>query len=129
MNILGFNHIGINVKNYEESFHFYKNILKLKLQKKVKMSDCTITYFLLDNGQRIELFDYYGNNKSIQIEDSTVGYRHIALEVDNIEQWENYLKENNVFIVLPPTVIEELGVKVLLFKDPNDVILEFCKPL
>ncbi|MCL4386123.1 MAG: VOC family protein [Cyanobacteria bacterium] len=129
MNILQFNHIGINVKNFQESFHFYKNILNLKFQKTVKMPDCTITYFLLDNGQRIELFDYYGNNQIIEREESSAGYRHIAIEVDDIEKWEKYLKEKNVPIILSSTYIQELGVKVLLFKDPNDVILEFCKPI
>ena len=129
MNIIGFNHIGINVKDFEKSLHFYRDLLNLSLQKTVKMSDCTIAYFILKNGQRIELFDYYGKNKTIEKDETSVGYRHIAIEVDDLQQWENYLRENNVPIVLSTTDIPELGVKVLLFKDPNGVILEFCKPL
>lgn len=129
MKVMHFNHIGINVKDFEKSLHFYRDILGFKVQMTAKMPDCTITYLLLDSGERIELFDYSGNNKSIDYDETRVGYRHIAIEVDDPEAWEEHLIKNGIPIVLPCTDVKELGVKVLLFQDPNGIVLEFCKPL
>lgn len=129
MKILGFNHIGINILDFDRSIAFYRDVLNVSVQKTVKMDDCTITYLIFENGERIELFDYYGGNVQQETEDSRVGYRHIAIQVDDVEAWEQHLRAHNVPIVLAATDIVDLGVQVLLFKDPNGVVLEFCKPI
>ena len=129
MKMKRFDHIGINVEDIEASLKFYSELLGLKVQMSVKMQDCTITYLQLPNGNRIELFDYFGNNKQADIEDSTVGYRHIAIEVDSVDEYYSLLLENDISIVLEPTDLPELKVRVLLFKDPNGTVLEFCQPI
>ena len=129
MKMKQFDHIGINVKDIEASLKFYCELLGLKVQMSVKMQDCTITYLVLPNGNRIELFDYFGNNKQADIEDSTVGYRHIAIEVDNVDEYYSLLLENDIPIVLEPTDLVELNARVLLFKDPSGTVLDFCQPI
>jgi len=129
MEVQGFNHIGINVKDMDASLAFYTTLLGLEVQKTVRMEDCTITYLLLPNGNRIELFDYYGNNKCAAIEESQVGYRHIAIEVDSVDEYHELLNENGTPIVLQPTDLPQLGVRVLLFEDPGGTVLEFCQTL
>lgn len=129
MKIEGFNHIGINIKDIGRSLAFYCDILRANVQFSAKMDDCTITYLQLESGSRIELFDYYGNNRVSPPEESQVGYRHIAIQVDDTDAWELWLKKNNVPIVLASTDIPALHVRVLLFKDPDGTVLEFCKAI
>lgn len=129
MKITGFNHIGINIKYLDKSLWFYKDVLRTKVQKTVKMPDCTIIYLMLENGERIELFYYEEQNAQIERDDARVGYRHIAIEVDDVDAWAEHLKNNDVPIVLGPQDVPELGVRVLLFEDPNGTVLEFCKPI
>ncbi len=129
MKIQGFNHIGINITDIEKSLAFYRDVLKANVQFSAKMDDCTITYLLLPSGERIELFDYYGKNKTNPPEESQAGYRHIAIQVDDTDAWEEWLRQNEVPIVLASTDIAALHVRVLLFKDPDGTVLEFCKPI
>jgi len=129
MQIKTINHIGINVKDIDSSLAFYTDVIGLKVQKTVKMDDCTIVYLLMPNGERIELFDYYGRNKDIDLQESQVGYRHIAIEVDSVDEWEAHLRRNNVPIMFGSIDLADLGVRVLLFKDPSGVDIEFCETI
>jgi len=58
-----------------------------------------------------------------------VGYRHIAIEVDSVDEYHELLNENGTPIVLQPTDLPQLGVRVLLFEDPGGTVLEFCQTL
>jgi len=125
----GFNHIGINIKRLDKSLWFYRDVLGAKEQNTVKMPDCTIVYLTLENGGRIELFYHGEKNERIARDDTRVGYRHIAIDVDDVDAWADHLRENGVSIVLEPVDIPELGVRVVLFEDPDGTVLEFCRPL
>jgi len=129
MFIKGFNHIGINTKDIERSLVFYRDMLGLELKETIQMDDCTIYYLLLPGGERIELFDYQGRNKSCCVEETQAGYRHIAIEVSSVDEYEALFKENGVPIVLSATNLPKLHVRVLLFEDPNGVVIEFCELL
>jgi catechol 2,3-dioxygenase-like lactoylglutathione lyase family enzyme len=122
-------HISINVIDIEKSIDFYTRILGFEQLETVDCGDFEITYIGLPGGSRLELFDYYARNQSHPREESEVGLRHIAFEVDDVAANERHLRSLGVEITLPTCELPELGVRVLLFLDPNGVTLEFCKKL
>lgn len=122
-------HISINTRDIQKSIEFYSNVLNLKQQQTVNYESFAITYFGLPDGSRLELFDYHGLNEANPHEESEVGLRHLAFEVDDVARQEVYLRSKGVEITLPTCDLPELGVRVLLFLDPNGVTLEFCEQL
>lgn len=129
MKIKAVDHIAINTRNFEESVKFYRDVLGMKQLEAVKMDDCTIAYFGIPGGGRMELFDYYGQNKAVEKTDSDAGLRHIAFTVDGVKEHEEKLRKLGVTITLPATELPSLGARVLLFLDPNGITLEFCEAL
>jgi len=129
MQILGIEHVSINVADMEASVAFYEHTLGFKRLETVPEKGFAITYFALPGGRRLELFDYWGENPRPARGETDVGLRHLAFEVDGVAAAERELRAHGVPIVLPTTELPELGVRVLLFQDPNGVVLEFCERL
>ena len=129
MKIEKINHISINIIDAAKSYDFYGRILGLTRQETVDCGDFDITYFGLPDGSRLEIFDYRGNNNSVTRPESEVGLRHLAFEVKDVAAHEAYLRSQGVEITLATCDLPNLGVRVMLFLDPNNVTLEFCEPL
>jgi glyoxylase I family protein len=122
-------HISINVTDIKKSLDFYSRVLGLKQQQTVDCGDFDITYFAMPDGSRLELFDYRGKNPNNPHEESEVGLRHIAFQVEDVAAHEKLLKAEGVNITLSTCDLPNLGARVLLFLDPNGVTLEFCEKL
>ena len=129
MKIKNIEHVSINVLDIQKSLDFYGRVLGLERRQTVDCGEFDITYFELPSGLRVELFDYHGKNNPVQREDSETGLRHLAFEVEGVAEHERQLREEGVRIILPTTDLPNLGVRVLLFLDPNGVTLEFCEKL
>jgi catechol 2,3-dioxygenase-like lactoylglutathione lyase family enzyme len=123
------NHVSINISDAAKSYDFYSRILGLTQQETVDCGDFDITYFGLPDGSRLELFDYRGKNTSMTRLESEVGLRHLAFEVKDVAAHEAYLRSQGVEITLATCDLPNLGARVMLFLDPNNVTLEFCEPL
>ncbi len=129
MKIKRIEHFAINTSNIKASIEFYRDVLGLEQMETIENGDNTITYFLLPGGARLELFDYHGTNMAHERRDSDVGLKHIAFEVEDVDAHERELRQKGVNITLASAELEHLGAKVLLFTDPDGVILEFCEKL
>lgn len=129
MKIKGIEHIAINTKDIDRSLAFYGGVLGFEVLETVEMDGFAITYLKLPGTGRLELFDYYGENNDVPAEESQVGYRHIAMEADDVDAFREMLSEKGVPIVLAPTDLPRLGARVLLFTDPDGVVWELCRPL
>lgn len=127
--INGVEHISINTVDFEKSRDFYTNVLGFTQLQTVDCGEFDITYFAVPGGIRLELFDYRGNNPVFDHPESASGLRHLAFDVEDVAAHEHLLREAEVEITLPTTDLSNLGVRVLLFLDPNGVTLEFCEPL
>lgn len=126
MKINGINHVGINVSDMTETLHFYHDLLGLPiLQEKIDNGDNDIYYLQLGNS-RIELFDYRGKSKKNELTESDLGYRHLAIEVDNVDEWADYLRRQNVPIRYGPESLEHLDARVVLIEDPDGTEIEIC---
>ncbi|NLK87096.1 MAG: VOC family protein [Clostridiaceae bacterium] len=127
MNIKRIEHIAINTSNIEASSKFYREILGFEQLETIENGDNTITYFLLPDGARLELFDYHGKSMAMERGDSDAGLKHIAFEVEDVNAHERELRARGVNITMSSRDLPHLGVKALLFTDPDGVILEFCE--
>jgi len=122
-------HVSINLRDAQKSYDFYGRLLGLKRLETVDCGEFDITYFALPDGSRLELFDLRGNTGGAPHLESDVGLRHVAFQVEDVAAHEKLLRESGVEITLPTTDLPNLGVRVLLFLDPNGVTLEFCERL
>jgi len=129
LKITKIDHISINVIDIQKTLDFYSQILGLKQLETVNCGEFDITYFALPDGSRLELFDYHGKNQANSREESEVGLRHIAFQVEDVAAHEKRLRAEGVEITLPTCDLPNLGARVLLFLDPNGVTLEFCEKL
>lgn len=129
MEINKVDHISINVTDMAKSIDFYGGLLGLQQLQTVDCGEFDITYFDLSDGTRLELFDYHGKNPISPREESEAGLRHLAFRVENVAEHEIYLREAGVEITLPTCDLPNLEARVLLFRDPNGVTLEFCEKL
>jgi predicted enzyme related to lactoylglutathione lyase len=57
---------------------------------------------------------------------STYGYDHIGLEVEDIESVYKDLTARGFSFFMPPTNIPNL--KIAFFKGPEDITIELCQP-
>ncbi len=129
MNIKSIDHIAINCIDREKSLDFYGRILGFQLLQTIDCGDFDILYFALPNGSRLELFDYHGKNRTVTLQESDSGLRHLTFLVEDVEAHEKLLRAEGVQITLPTCDLPNLGARVLLFLDPNGVTLEFCEKL
>ncbi|WP_226038131.1 VOC family protein [Aquibacillus saliphilus] len=124
--IKGIGHAAYTVADMEKSLDFYCNVLgfeKLFDLHNIK-DEPWIVYLKVSEGQYIELF--YGGEKKVQIDGSTIGYSHLCFEVENIEVIANHLKSKGYTLDVEPK--EGLdGNYQCWVKDPDKNRIEFIQ--
>jgi glyoxylase I family protein len=124
LNLKGVHHIAIIVSDYEKSKSFYTDVLGFTIDREVNREERES--FKLDlslNGQYIiELFSFPNPPKRPSRPEAT-GLRHLAFEVDNIEEAIEYLIKKNVHPE-PVRVDEFTGKRFTFFADPDDLPIE-----
>ncbi|GAA6323691.1 VOC family protein [Fusobacterium ulcerans] len=120
-------HAAIICSNYEKSKDFYVNILGFKILKETYRSERK-SYKLdlkIAGEYQIELFSFPDPPERITSPEAK-GLRHLAFEVDDIENSVKYLNEKN--IVTEPIKIDIVtGKKYTFFRDPDNLPLEICE--
>ena len=117
-------HIAIICSNYERSKEFYVNILGLKIIKEIYRKDRESYKLDLGVGEncQIELFSFPQSPKRPSYPEAR-GLRHLAFEVDNIDEIIKELADNNV-ITEHIRIDEITGKKFTFFNDPDDLPIE-----
>lgn len=121
----GIHHTAIICSNYEASKKFYTEILGLKASRETYRKERQS--FKLDlslNGQYvIELFSFPSPPERLSRPEA-VGLRHLAFEVDNLDELIHHLNQHNIDV--EPVRIDELTQKRYTFiADPDDLPIEF----
>ena len=117
-------HIGINTLDIEESVRFYTDVFGFSETGRVDMGDMTLVYMDTGTDLRLELYDLRGNVITGDLPEAKQGFRHIAFYVDDINAWNQRLKEKNVEFTMELTRLPQLGRDGILVKDPNGFIIE-----
>jgi len=117
-------HIAIICSNYKKSKDFYVNILGLKIINEIYRKDRDS--YKLDLGvcenYQIELFSFPQSPKRLSYPESR-GLRHLAFEVDNIDEIIKELADKNI-ITESIRVDEITKKKFTFFSDPDDLPIE-----
>jgi glyoxylase I family protein len=117
-------HAAIICSNYEKSKYFYVNILKFSVINEIFRAERDSYKLDLKVSDRdtIELFSFPSPPKRSS-QPEACGLRHLAFEVDNIEESIEYLIAQGI-AVEAVRVDEITGKKFTFFKDPDDLPLE-----
>jgi glyoxylase I family protein len=120
-------HIAIICTDYEKSKHFYTEILGLKIVREVYREQRRSYKLDLEiAGQyQVELFSFPEPPPRPSSPEAT-GLRHVAFEVDNIDEATFHIKEYGV-IVEPIRVDEFTGKRFTFFPDPDGLPIELVE--
>ncbi len=132
MNISQIEHIGIAVKNLEESIKYYEEILGLKCYSIEEVKDQKVRTAFFKVGQtKIELLESTEPDGPIGkfIEKKGEGVHHIAFAVEDIQNQLNNVKEKGIQLIdeKPRKGAEGLNIAFLHPKSTHGVLTEFCE--
>ena len=131
MELTKIEHIGIAVKNLDESIKFYEDILGLKCYKIEEVKDQKVKTAFFQVGQtKIELLESTDPGGPIGkfIQKKGEGMHHIAFAVNDINSSLEELKKNNIKLIDDTTRkgAEALDIVFLHPTSANGVLIELC---
>jgi glyoxylase I family protein len=118
-------HTAIICSNYQKSKTFYTEILGLEVLQEIyrEERDSYKLDLALNGNYIVELFSFPNPPKRPSRPESC-GLRHLAFEVNNVEQTRFFLTQNNI-----PSedirVDEYTGKQFFFIADPDDLPIEF----
>lgn len=123
MKINKIHHLAIICSNYNISKRFYTEILGLNVIREVYREERESYKLDLELGDsQIELFSFKNSPERVSYPEAR-GLRHLAFEVDDIEEAVSYLEKNGV--KCEPIRIDEFTLrKFTFFEDPDKLPLE-----
>ena len=112
------NHVAIHVQDVDLSCKFYRDVLCLKAISRPAF-DFPGAWFLLGIHQELHIIGgrtdpVYGQNRGT----------HFALLVEQLDGWENHLKQFNV--EYQPRKLRPDGAEQIFFVDPDNHCIELC---
>jgi len=130
---VGFDHVGVAVKNLEEAVKVYSEILGFKLEgihvlneRKVK-----VAFFSSGGEGRIELLEPIGSDSPVVkfLESRGEGIHHIAVKVKNIEKTLEEFKRKNIMLVDEKPRVGAEGAKIAFIhpKSTKGVLMELVE--
>ncbi|MFY9419018.1 MAG: methylmalonyl-CoA epimerase [Bacteroidales bacterium] len=132
MDISHIEHIGIAVKNLDESIEKYEKLFNIKCYAIEEVKDQKVKTAFFKIGQtKIELLEGTDPESAISkfIEKRGEGVQHIAFAVKNIEDVLEELKSKNVQLIdeKPRRGAEGLSIAFLHPKSTGGVLIELCE--
>jgi catechol 2,3-dioxygenase-like lactoylglutathione lyase family enzyme len=141
--IKGIRHTGIVVDKLEQSLSFYKDLLGLKIAKRIKEKgvyidrvlalenvEVTTVKMIATDGQLIELLKYHSHpQRVVPYKICDVGPTHIAFTVDNLGSMYKQLKNHGVCFNSPPCISPDGCAKVVFCRDPEGNFIELVEEL
>jgi len=131
MELTHIEHIGIAVKNLDESIMFFENVLGLKCYRIEEVKDQKVKTAFFQVGQtKIELLESTDPEGPIGkfVQKKGEGMHHIAFAVNDVNSSLEELKENNIKLIDETTRkgAEDLDIAFLHPKSTNGVLIELC---
>ncbi|MFN8575698.1 MAG: methylmalonyl-CoA epimerase [Candidatus Sericytochromatia bacterium] len=125
-------HIGIAVKDIEESLKFYKDALGLELEGVEIVKEQKVkTAFLTIGETHIELLEATETDSPVGkfIEKKGEGIHHIAIKVENIEKHLENLDEKEIRLIDKEAKVGANNKRIAFVhpKSTSGVLLELCE--
>ncbi len=125
-------HIGIAVKNLDESIKYYENVLGLKCYAVEEVADQKVkTAFFMVGQTKIELLESTSEDGPIAkfIEKKGEGIHHLAFAVNNLSDALKEVEQKGIQLIdkAPRKGAEGLNIAFLHPKSTNGVLTELCE--
>ena len=132
MELTHIEHIGIAVKNLDESIKFYEDVLGLKCYRIEEVKDQKVKTAFFQIGQtKIELLESTDPEGPIGkfVQKKGEGMHHIAFAVNDVNSSLEELKKKNIKLIDDRTRkgAENLDIAFLHPKSANGVLIELCE--
>jgi len=132
MKALKVDHIGIAVKNLDETLKFYTDVLGLECQGTETVEEQKVRVAFLPLGDtEVELLESTSEDGPIArfIEKNGEGMQHIAFRVDNIEEAIAHMKEKGMRMIDETPRYGAGGAKIAFVhpKSSNRVLVELSE--
>ncbi len=123
-------HTTITVRNLEKSIDFYTRLLGFTLDREMWIPEENLRIVFLRLGDTtLELFGVPEiRGEMISNVNEVVGYKHIALLVDRVDNEHKRLVEAGMKFSVPPTTIQDL-VRIAFLSDPDGMDIELIEYL
>lgn len=127
-------HVGISVRNIQESIEWYRSVLGFELLWCRDFEDLKSQIAFLKQGDfEIELFEHH-NSQAIPKERlmpkediQTQGTKHVAFSTDDINTLFDSFKTKGVDIVFGPVESPPKDAMFGFIRDPSGVLIEFIQ--
>ena len=122
--ITGIEHFAVVTTDVERAAKFYQEVLGFKEARRLQTTHSGTIIFISLGGSELELFG--GGEIAPKAEGRKVGYTHIALTVDDIDNDYERISKHGVEFSMKPTTVES-GLRIAFFTDPDGNTLELMQ--
>lgn len=132
MKILGIEHIGIALNNREKTSSFLSDSLEIDKSKIEIVKEQKVLTEIFDTGNgKLELLEKTEPDSPISqfLKKRGNGVHHIALEVDDLDEWLKNLKQKNVQLIdsNPRVGAEKFKIAFIHPKATGGILIELCQ--
>jgi catechol 2,3-dioxygenase-like lactoylglutathione lyase family enzyme len=121
-------HVAFIVKDLDRSLHFYCSVLGFKklyeLVGEAKGVSFKSVYMQISRGQFLELFP--GGTTESPWSMQRIGFSHLCLEVDNLDESIETMKTNGIPFLVPPCIGQD-RTRLFWVEDPEGNKIEFME--
>jgi len=125
-----FAHVAISVSDLDKSIKFYEDMFDLKCKKRFRIPSLNAeACFLNRENFTLELFEFPNAEplpdyrKTLVSDLRTIGVKHFALKVNDIEATFMALKEKEIELATQIT-LGGSGLRYFFVKDPDGILIE-----
>lgn len=133
MSIRGLDHIGVAVKNLDETIGLYRDVLGFTLEgiHALRERGVRVAFFSVGNDLRVELLEPLDATSAISkfLSSHGEGIHHLALKVKDIEAVLEKFKQNGLTLIDEKPKAGAEGKKIAFVhpKSTKGVLLELCE--
>lgn len=139
MRVRSFSHVGITVRDFNESVRFYWEVFGCPLvgvstadPRRVRAffgvdvpeASCKIGWIRIPGGGVIEIFEFTPQQPFTEATWNRPGVTHFSLCVSNIRRWYDYLRAKGVTMLEEPQRSPNGGQEFFFIKDCNGILIE-----
>ncbi len=118
-------HIALVTSDVQRSARFFIDLLGFRESGRLETAHSGLIIFVSLGGTQIELFGY-GDAKAAKGDDKSMGFKHLALAVEDIDGEYERLKAAGVEFFMVPTTVDS-GLRIAFFRDPDGNSLELMQ--